>query len=74
MAISEREKEELLRLAELPSLKEDMRHLSAHRHNPVIVDGRVDIDRWIAFLTEYNEFINHRPKPFKPIIDKVMKL
>jgi len=26
------------------------------------------------FVTQYNEFINHEPKPFKPMIDKVMKL
>ena len=51
-----------------------MKYVSAHRHNPLIVDGEVDLDRFITFLTEYNEFINHKPKPFKPMIDRIMKL
>jgi hypothetical protein len=69
-----KEKRELLRLAGSSSLREDMGHLSAHRHNPLIVDGAVSMDRLLAFLTQFNEFINHRPKPFTPIVDRVMKL
>ena len=74
MKFSKKEKEELLRLSQSSSLKADMRYVSAHRHNPLIVDGKVDIDRLITFLTGYNEFINHKPKPFKPMIDRIMKL
>jgi hypothetical protein len=74
MTLSKNEKEELIALARSSSLKKDMQYLSAHRHNPLIVNGKVDPDRYITFVTEYNEFINHRPKPFKPIIDKMMKL
>ena len=72
--ISEIEKKEFLRLAKSLSMKEDMKQLSALRHNPLIIDGKVDVDRWIEFLTQFNEFINHQPKPFRPIIDRVMKL
>ena len=72
--INKDEKKELLRLAGAASLKEDMRHLSATRHNPVMINGKVSIDRLITFLSEYNEFINHKPKPFKPIIEREMKL
>jgi hypothetical protein len=72
--ISEQEKRELLRLAGSLSLREDMEYLSSHRHNPVLVNGMVDMDRLIEFLTQLNEFINHEPKPFMPIIDKEMKL
>jgi hypothetical protein len=72
--IREDEKKELLRLAKSKSLREDMRYLSANRHNPFIKDGRVDIDAYIEFVTQFNEFINHEPKPFKPIIDREMKL
>ncbi|MBI4687432.1 MAG: hypothetical protein HY756_06595 [Nitrospirae bacterium] len=68
------EKEELLRLAASSSLKEDMRYLSAHRHNPFIKDGQVDMDAYIEFVQQFNEFINHEPKPFKPMIDKDMRL
>ncbi len=74
MKLSKKEKEELLRLSQSSSLKADMRYVAAHRHNSLIVEGKVDLDRLITFLTEYNEFINHKPKPFKPMIDKVMKL
>ncbi|MFQ5900752.1 MAG: hypothetical protein ACE5IH_04265 [Thermodesulfobacteriota bacterium] len=72
--ISKDEKKELIEMARSPSLKEDMKRLLVRRHNPVMVNGKVDIDRLITFLTDFSEFINHRPKPFKPIIDKVMKL
>lgn len=72
--MSEIEKKEFLRLAESLSMKEDMKRLSALRHNPVIIDGKIDMDRWVEFLTQFNEFINHQPKPFRPMIDKVMKL
>jgi len=74
MTLSIKEQEELRRLSQSSSLQNDMKYISAHRHNPLIVEGNVDLDRLISFLTEYNEFINHKPKPFKPIIDKVMKL
>ena len=74
MTLSKSEKEELIALARSSSLKEDTLYLSAHRHNPLIVDGKVDLDRYITFLTEYNEFINHQPKPFKPMVEKIMKL
>jgi len=69
------EKEELLRLAKSSSLKKDMQYLSDHRHNPFIKDnGEVDFDAYIEFVQQFNEFINHKPRPFKPIIDKEMKL
>jgi hypothetical protein len=74
MTLSIKEKEELLALAKSSALKKDMQYLAAHRHNPLIFDGKVDLDRYITFLTEYNEFINHQPKPFKPMVEKIMKL
>jgi hypothetical protein len=72
--ISEEEKQELLRLAGSSSLREDMRYLSSQRHNPVLANGMVDMDRLIEFITQINEFANHQPKPFRLIIDKEMKL
>ncbi|MBI5408970.1 MAG: hypothetical protein HZA14_06360 [Nitrospirae bacterium] len=68
------EKEELLRLADSSSLKDDMQYLSAHRHNPLIYDGQVSMDRLLDFLNAFNEFINHEPKPFKPMLDADMRL
>jgi hypothetical protein len=72
--LSEKEKQEWTVLAESTSLRDDMRRLSESRHNPFLKDGRVDVDKYIDFLNEYNEFINHTPKPFKPMIDRIMKL
>ena len=72
--LSDKEKEELIALAKSASLKKDLQYLVAHRHNPLMVDEKVDLDRYVTFVTEYNEFTNHQPKPFKPIIDKIMKL
>ncbi len=72
--ISERERQELLRLAASPSLRDDMEYLASHRHNPALVNGIVDMDRLIEFVTQFNEFINHKPKPFVPMIDRDMKL
>lgn len=74
MALSEKEMEELRSLAKSSSLRDDMRHVARNRHNPIMVNGEVDMDRLIKFLDQYNEFVNHEPKPFKPMIDRVMKL
>lgn len=42
--------------------------------SPIKVFGEVDIDRLLTFLTQYNRFINHTPRPFRRIIDKDMRL
>ncbi len=72
--ISEQERQEMLRLAESSSMRRDMEYLSSHRHNPVLVNGAFDMDRLIDFLSQFNEFINHQPKPFCPMSEKDMKL
>jgi hypothetical protein len=72
--LSKKEKEELQRVAASALLRKDMQYLSANRFNPLIDGHEIDMDRLLIFLTEYNEFINHSPKPFKPIIDRIMKL
>lgn len=72
--ISDVEKIELLRLVKSKSMKKDMELISHQRHNPVIIDGKISMDRLVEFLTQFNEFINHEPKPFEPIIDKDMRL
>lgn len=72
--LSKKEKKELRQVAASALLRKDMQHLSANRFNPLIDGKTIDMDRLIVFLTEYNEFINHTHKPFKPIIDNIMKL
>ena len=72
--ISEEDKRELLHASRSQSLKRDMRAIAEGRHNPFVKDGKVDIDAYVRFVCEYNEFINHEPKPFKPMRIREMKL
>lgn len=65
---------ELIEFSKSDSLREDMEIVSSKRHNPFMRDGTVNADAYIEFVTGYNEFINHRPKPFVPMADRVMKL
>lgn len=74
MRLSKEERAELKKLAKSAKLQEDMRRLSRQRHNPFVVDGQVDIDRFLVFLTEYNYFINHARRPFRRIKDEKMRL
>lgn len=52
----------------------DMERVAGQRHNPFLKEGRPDADAYIEFVVQYNEFINHGPKPFRKIVDTVMKL
>ena len=72
--LSDKEKKELLQAAASKSLKKDMQAIAEGRHNPFFKDGKVDVDAYVRFVCEYNEFINHEPKPFKPWKVKEMKL
>jgi len=72
--LSEKEKQELLETAGSQFIREDLRRLTAGRHNLMFYKGKVDLDRYIEFLNGYNEFINHRIKSFKPMADRLMKL
>lgn len=71
---NEEETWEMLEAAKSKSLREDMRRLKAASQNTFICEGKADLDAYIEFLNDFNEFINHRPKPFKPMIDNIMKL
>jgi hypothetical protein len=56
------------------TLTKDMETIAKNRHDFLLPDKSVDMDKYIDFLTEFNEFINHKKKPFKPIIVKNMKM
>ena len=74
MPFSDQEKTELRAVAASESMRADSERLRATRHNPFMVDGMVNCDRVIDFLTEYNEFLNHPMKPRRNFIEKNMKL
>lgn len=56
------------------NLSSGMRAIAEGRHNPCVRDGQVDVDAYVKFVCEYNEFINHEPKTFKPMKIGKMKL
>ena len=70
MKLDPEDAKEIFELSQSRALRDDLRAVRAQRHNPFMKDGRPDIDAYIEFVTQYNEFINHQPKPFKPIILK----
>jgi hypothetical protein len=72
--LSEQERRELKELAASPALREDLQTLARRRSRHFFRNGQVDVDLVVAFLTEFNDMINHRPKPFKKIIDRNLKL
>jgi hypothetical protein len=74
MPFTDEEKAELRAFAASESMRADSERLRATRHNPFMVDGTVDCDRVIEFLTEYNEFLNHPRKLHRKFIEKNMKL
>lgn len=74
MRLTVQEKKELLEMARSPKLRKDFKEIKRNRYNPFIVNGRLDIDRVIDFLTQFNDFIAHQPRPFRKIEDKKNKL
>ena len=74
MKILRKAERELVEHAGSDSFRKDMEILNRRHPSPFMKDGKVDVDAYIEFVTQFNEFINHRPKPFRPIIDRVMKL
>jgi hypothetical protein len=72
--ISDADRAELLALSKSESMRDDLAHIAANRHNPLLVDGEVSVDRVIEFLTQYNEFLNHPIKPARPFLEHNMKL
>ena len=72
--ISKEARKELIRLARDASFLEDMRKVSSNRHDIFGAAGGSEADTLVKFLTEYNEFLNHQPKPFQEIVGRNMKL
>jgi hypothetical protein len=67
MKLSDESAAEFRELALSAAMRDDMNAVAARRHNPFVVDGIVNVDAWLEFVQEFNEFINHEPRPFRPI-------
>ena len=74
MKLSRQAEKDLVEVSRRDSFREEMERIASLRHNPFLKEGRPDADAYIEFVAQYNEFINHRLKPFRKIIDAVMKL
>jgi hypothetical protein len=72
--LSKAAQEELRELARSEALRREMDAVSRSRHNPFIKAGAVDVDAYIEFVSAFNEFINHEPKPFAPMNGKNFRL
>ncbi len=72
--LSGKAKKEFKELANSAALRMDFERMRKNRHDPFVVNGKVDADKVIEFLTEFNAFIGHAPKPFRQITDREMKL
>jgi hypothetical protein len=44
------------------------------KENPFLQNVNADVDAYIAFNNQFNEFINHSSRPFRPIIEEDIKL
>jgi len=71
---SEAAKKELRELAQSESLRSDMAIVASSRRKYLLTNGEADVEAYTDFVTAFNEFINHEPKPFKQIIDRDMRL
>ncbi len=74
MHLNEKEKKELILFARSTSLREDLRQVTSLRAEWLQNQNLENIETWLTFLKGYNEFINHKPKPFRPISEKIMKI
>ncbi len=74
MILSKAAQEEIRELSRSMVLKRDLAAVAGSRHNPFLKAGNVDADAYILFVSAFNEFINHEPKPFASIQDRDMRL
>jgi len=74
MNISHAAEKELVSLGRSKELRDDMDNLKSRWQAPFVRNGEIDVDLYIEFVEQFNEFINHQPKPFRPMIEKDMKL
>jgi hypothetical protein len=74
MKLSREAEKEIRELSQSAKLRSDMAAVSAGRINPFIAGGRVNLDLYIEFLTQFNEYMGHPVKPFRPMAEREMIL
>ena len=68
--LSDAEKKELLELSRSSQLRHDMRVLRMNQEKLIQDDTSNTVDRYIQFLNETNELMDHKPKKFKEMRGK----
>ena len=72
--LSKEEKEEFLNSSHCLRLEKDFNHMRNNRFLYLSKDSKVNLDKYIKFLSLSNSFINHRKKPFRKIEGNHFKL
>lgn len=47
---------------------------SLNKNLCLFTNGKYDIDKYIDFVTQFNEFMSHKMKPFEPIKGRNWKI
>ncbi|MGQ9623626.1 MAG: hypothetical protein ACUVTO_09450 [Candidatus Caldatribacteriaceae bacterium] len=61
-------REELQKIALSPEFRKDLLKVRA------LSTKAIDADSYCAFVVFFDEFVNHRARPFRPIQDRDMRL
>ncbi len=72
--LTEKEKKEFKKLSQSSQLRRDTQTLLKTRYNPFAIKDKIDLDKMLIFLTDYNSFIGHMRRKLSKIIDKNMRL
>jgi hypothetical protein len=60
-------------LGDSGALREDLAAVRAARARPPLDPARA-AERFVELVTQYNAFVNHAPRPFRPVADADMRL
>lgn len=71
--LSRKEKEELLKSTHSSQLRKDFQIIKRNYHLSFMKEDKVDLEKYIEFLTFSNAFANHIQKPFKKWKEIILK-
>ena len=74
MKLSKIAEQEMRKYSRSTAFKNEMDVVAGGRHNSFIRDGVADVDAYVEFVSSFNEFIGHRPKPFVSMSGSDMRL
>lgn len=72
--LSKEEKEEFLKSSRCLQLEKDFHHIRNNRYLYFAKEGKINLDKYVKFLSLSNSFSNHKKKPFRKIEGNHFKL